>query len=137
MGYCQYRYNPSEQYQRTAPGCAPESHCGARTYPMQDEPEIVPVTEYVDGQPVGRMAFSGRYVNREHDDPHCPAHGGSPAPPAPVITLAQVLEARSRLLELCQQFDQAGELRQALPGLADLVETTPEMAAIETAKEPA
>jgi len=81
MGSCRYRYNPSELYARTPNGAAPETHCGARTFPLYDEPEIVyRMVEQEGGGPVHQPVATGVFLPRSHDDPYCPAHGGTPEP---------------------------------------------------------
>jgi len=111
MGTCQYRFSATESYKRTLPGMAPESCCGARTYPAQDEPELAAVQiefspqERLDaglapGQQAYRQMFTGRYVNRAQDDPHCPAHGGSAPPPPEAPSWEQIEAARQRYEDL-------------------------------------
>jgi hypothetical protein len=100
MGGCQYRFNPSELYQRTGPGMAPESHCGGRTYALADEPEMFPVT-VVDEDGSARTEYrpTGSFLPRAHDDPYCPAHGGTPPPPPRVLTWAE-LQVQAQELEV-------------------------------------
>lgn len=105
MGQCQYRYNPSEQYARTTPGTAPETICGARTYPAIDEPELVPVVAYVGG-PVEYRA-TGRFLPRGFDDPYCPAHGGMPEPPPSPVTMVELDNAYQQYLSLAERFQGA------------------------------
>lgn len=106
-GYCQYRFNPSELYQRTKPGTGVETTCGAATYPAADEPELAAV-RLPDGASVLRP--TGRLVERGHADPYCPAHGGSPEPPPPIPTvddLNLMYEAYSAALGRFQSATQA------------------------------
>jgi hypothetical protein len=105
VGMCRYVYNPTEQYQRTRPGTAPESCCGARTYPAVDEPELVPVApEIIDGQAFHRMVPTGRVTARGQDDPWCPRHGGSPDPGPPPVSLAELQAAQDRYTVLVQRY---------------------------------
>lgn len=114
MGYCTYQYNPSELYKRTAPGTAPEVTCGARTFPAVDDPEVVPVRSHMGSQgAVYEYRHTGNFVARSHDDPYCPAHGGSPEPPPPVVTLDELEARRQAFLELVGRY-QAQHL-SALP----------------------
>lgn len=101
MGQCQYRYNPSEQYQRTKPGMAPETICGALTYPAVDETERIPVAR-ADG--VMEMMETGRMIARGYHDPYCPAHGGTVEPPPAPVTLPELENAYTRYHELAQRF---------------------------------
>lgn len=103
-GLCRYQFNPSELYQRTKHGMGVESHCGSKTFPAVDIPEV-----YVDG---GQFHETGRMVAREHPDPYCPAHGGSPEPPPPPVTKAQLEAARATLADLEQRLGQ-GQLPSA------------------------
>ncbi len=104
MGYCQYRYSATEQYQRTKPGMAPETSCGAPTHAAVDDPELVPVVEQGPDGPVHILRPSGRFTARPQDDPHCPAHGGTEPPPEPVITLDQIEAHRDAYNELVARF---------------------------------
>ncbi len=73
MGECLYRYNDSEKYQR---GMLNETHCGARTWTAfedQDETYIHPDD--------GLLHVRTIKVPKGSDDPYCPAHGGTVAPP--------------------------------------------------------
>lgn len=101
MGQCAYTYNASENYQRTKPGMAPETICGARTYPAVDEPELQALT-----YPDGRIEFrkTGRLLARGYDDPYCPAHGGTPEPPPPPVTETEVQDAYEKYMVLMQRF---------------------------------
>ena len=90
MGSCQYRYNASEIYQKQTPGAGTETHCGGRTWPALDEPEMVPVTVR-DGEDVRtEYHHTGQWLPRAADDPHCPAHGGTPEPPPRVLTWVEL-----------------------------------------------
>lgn len=104
MGQCQYRYNASEQYQRTKPGMAPETHCGARTYPAVDEPEIA---AFPRGDGTVQFRATGRYLPRGYDDPHCPAHGGTEEPPPPPVTTDQLADAYDAYMELAKRYQGA------------------------------
>jgi hypothetical protein len=104
MSQCQYRYNPSETYQRTKPGMAPETICGARTYPAIDEDELLPVT-YGDGRT--EFQKTGRQIARGYDDPYCPMHGGSPEPPPLPVTMPELENAYTRYLELSRRYQGA------------------------------
>jgi hypothetical protein len=111
MGGCQYRFNASEQYQRQTPGAGVETHCGGRTYPLHDEPEMVPVTVR-DGDTVWtEYQHTGAYLPREREDPYCPEHGGTPAPPPRVLTELE-LAAKAQQLEL-QRSEFVAELERA------------------------
>lgn len=110
MGQCQYRYNPSEQYQRTKPGQAPETICGARTYPAVDEPEIA---AYPRGDGSVEMRATGRFVPRGYDDPHCPKHGGMEEPPPPPVTMTELEYAYQRYVELSGRY--SGAVPAAVP----------------------
>ena len=112
MGGCQYRFNPTEQYQRTKPGMGLETHCGGRTYPAFDQPEIVPVTvRDPNGDVRTEWVHTGEFLSRDHDDPYCPAHGGTPAPPPRVLTMAE-LQAKAAELETGRA-ELIGELERA------------------------
>ena len=104
MGQCQYTYNPSEQYQRTKPGMAPETICGARTHPAVDEPELVPMPR---GDGTTEFRESGRVVARGYADPYCPVHGGSPEPPQPPVTMPEIENAYANYMTLAQRFQGA------------------------------
>jgi hypothetical protein len=87
MGSCQYRFSATEIYQRTKPGMGVETHCGGLTFPALDEPEMVPVTvKDPDGGVRTEYRHTGEFLPRGKDDPHCPAHGGTPEPPPRVLT---------------------------------------------------
>jgi hypothetical protein len=107
-GSCQYRFTATELYQRTAPGTAPESHCGARVFAMRDEPEVVPQTVRApDGELMTAFVKTGRMLPREHPDPHCPEHGGTPEPePDPSFDLAQLEAAHAAYLQVASQYQQ-------------------------------
>ena len=104
MGQCQYRYNPSELYQRTKPGQAPETICGARTYPALDEPEMVALSH---GNGVLEMRETGRLMPRGYDDPFCPSHGGTAEPPPPPVTTAELESAYQSYMALASRFQAA------------------------------
>lgn len=99
MGACQYRFNASEIYARQFPGAGVETHCGARTFPAQDEPEMLPVTVRDDDGTRTEYRHTGNYLPRGTDDPHCPEHGGFPAPPPRVLTAVE-LAAQGEQLEI-------------------------------------
>lgn len=100
MGSCQYQYNPSEIYQAQHPGMGVESHCGGRTYPAVDEPEMVPMTvRDLEGNAATVYTHTGNFLPREKDDPYCPRHGGTPEPPPRVLTNMELL-AQGETLEL-------------------------------------
>lgn len=100
MGACQYRFNPSEAYQRTGPGQGVETHCGGRTWPAVDEPELLPVT--VRDGPDVRTEYrpTGVLLPRAQADPYCPAHGGCAPVDAPQVTYAELEASGRRLAEL-------------------------------------
>jgi hypothetical protein len=125
MGTCQYRYNPSEQYQLQHPGAGIETSCGAQTYPAQDEPELFPVTD-VNGVTV--MRETGRLLARAQDDPYCPAHGGMPEPPPPPVTVAELEAAHARYLALSQRFEgqDGGAITATVPEPAELTRGEPQ-----------
>ena len=104
MGTCQYRFNATEIYRRTPPGTAPETTCGARTYPAVDEPELAPVS-YPDGRVEYRK--TGRLIPRGQHDPHCPVHGGSPEPEPPPVTMAELENAHDAYMQLAARFEGA------------------------------
>lgn len=106
MGHCIYRFNASEHYQRTPPGCAPDTHCGAQTYPIYDEPEIVlQRIRQPDGTVTLEPLSTGVLLPRATDDPYCPEHGGTPKPDPGLIRmfLTRELETRQKELEALQQ----------------------------------
>lgn len=98
--YCRYQYNPSEQYQRAKPGQGVETVCGSATYPAADEPELIPVRTG-DGT---QYRPSGRYLPRDQADPYCPAHGGSPEPPPPPVSVDELERAYGDYLAMTQRF---------------------------------
>lgn len=101
MGRCIYRFNPSEHYQRTPPGCAPETHCGAETYPIYDEPELVyRLVQAPDGSTAQHPVESGVLLPRREDDPYCPEHGGTPKPDENTIHMFLQREFDRRRSEL-------------------------------------
>lgn len=123
MGNCTYVWNPSEIYQRTKPGQGIETVCGARTWPLVDEPEIVPVR--VPNPAGGAEAVyayhnTGKSLPRANDDPYCPAHGGATEPPPPPVTIEQLQTAHEAYLQLVDRFerDKAAAERPALVGVA-------------------
>jgi hypothetical protein len=105
MGFCSYQHNPSELYRRTKPGTAPETICGARTFPAVDEPEIVVVKTGMgpDGA-VYEYRPTGACLARAQDDPYCPEHGGSPPPPPPPVSVAELEHAWSAYQLLSERF---------------------------------
>lgn len=115
MGTCQYAYGPSELYRRTRPGTAPETCCGARTWPLHDNPEFVRMTEPGPDGPVHRMVATGRLLPRRHDDPYCPEHGGTPAQ-QPVVPLADLQAAYDHYMALAGSYQPAQA--PALPAAA-------------------
>lgn len=125
MGTCQYRYNPSEQYQLQHPGAGIETSCGARTYPAIDEPELFPVTD-VNGVTV--MRETGRTLARAQDDPYCPRHGGMPEPPPPPVTMAELEAAHARYLALSKRYEgqDGGAITAAVPDPAELMGSEPQ-----------
>ena len=125
MGFCIYQRNPSELYRRTTPGTAPETVCGGRTFPAVDEPEIVVVKTGMgpDGA-IYEYRPTGRHVPRATDDPYCPDHGGSPAPPPPAVEMADLEHAYAAYAELAARY-------QAQPGAAIAV-TPPAPAELTT-----
>lgn len=105
QNYCRYRYSPTELYQRTKPGTAPETHCGARTYYAYDEPELVPQTVTDDdGQPITIHVRTGRMLARVLPDPYCPAHGGTPEPQPEQLHMAELEAAHAAYLQLAGQY---------------------------------
>jgi hypothetical protein len=112
IGQCQYRYNPSETYQRTKPGMAPESMCGARTFAAVDEPEIMP---YPRGDGTTEFRATGRFIARGFDDPYCPAHGGSPEPPQMPVTMPELETAYTAYIELAKRFTGAAPVTTPTP----------------------
>lgn len=107
MGHCRYAYNPSELYRLTPPGSAPETCCGRPTFPVVDEPE----TAVIRGPNGEAMAIpTGRLVAREHDDPYCPMHGGSPEPEPQPLTAGELAAARQLYGSLLARFQAAGTL---------------------------
>lgn len=122
MGTCQYRFNPSEMYQRSQPGMGVETSCGARTYAAIDDPELAPLTG-LDG--TVQWKLTGRMMPRSHDDPYCPGHGGTPEPPEPPVTQAELQAAHDQFAELAARFQRqsglvpsvaAAELASEAPG---------------------
>lgn len=101
-GYCVYRYNPSEIYQRSKPGQGVETVCGAPTFPANDIPEIVNVPDE-DGNLVWK--HTGRFVTRVERDPHCPKHGGSSKPPEPPVSASDVAKAQARLQSIQSRYN--------------------------------
>lgn len=126
MGICQYRYSPSEQYQRTRPGMAPESCCGAPTYHLADEPEMALVSVRYGDEVVDEWHPTGRMVPRAHPDPYCPAHGGTPEPPPPPVSMSDLELAHAQYLELAQRFQEqtGGAITAAVPEPAALAAPT-------------
>jgi hypothetical protein len=51
------------------------------------------------------MVATGRLVNREQDDPHCPAHGGCPEPLPLLVTVLDIQRAREAYAALVTRFD--------------------------------
>lgn len=115
MNQCQYRFNLTELYQRTKPGMAPETICGAPTYPAIDEPERIPLSRS-DG--VMEMIETGRFIARGYSDPYCPAHGGTPEPPPSPVTLPELENAFTRYQELSQRF--TGAIPATVPSPEEL-----------------
>ena len=115
MGSCQYRFNLTEIYQKTKPGMGVETHCGGRTYAAVDEPEMLPMTIRDDnGDAHTEYVHTGSYLPREVDDPHCPAHGGTPEPPPRIKTTAELISA-GQALEAARQEYLAELERAGLP----------------------
>jgi hypothetical protein len=119
MGYCQYCYNPSEQYQLQHPGAGIETSCGRPTYPAVDEPELFPVTD-INGVTV--MRETGRLLPRAQHDPYCPYHGGSPEPPPPPVSQAELQVAYTRYRELAQRYEgqAGGAMTASVPAPAEI-----------------
>jgi hypothetical protein len=119
VGACTYVFNPSEIYQRTKPGQGVETTCGALTFPAVDDPEIVPVRMKTPG--VAEVTWSylptGKMQARSQDDPYCPAHGGSPEPPPPPVTMADLQAAHDAYLELAARFEHGQAEQPALQGV--------------------
>lgn len=119
MGFCSYQFNASELYRRTKPGQAPEVTCGARTFPAVDEPEVAVVRTGMgsDGA-IYEYRPTGRHIARPTDDPHCPAHGGSPEPPPPPVSLDQLQAMYDAYAELYARYEAEAapfELRPGVP----------------------
>jgi hypothetical protein len=107
-GRCRYLYNASEQYQMQTPGSGVESNCGATTYPIVDEPEIVPVTiRPPEGNPYVTFQKTGHLLPREKPDPYCPVHGGTQPVEQTTITFAEVIAAQKNLAQLAEQYQTA------------------------------
>ena len=89
------------------PGSGVESHCGAVTYPIVDEPEIIPVTVRQDGglPPYVTYQKSGHVLPRPTPDPYCPGDGGTTPPTGPVVDLAQVQAAARQAAELAEAYE--------------------------------
>lgn len=106
MGHCSYIFNPSEIYRRTKPGQGVETMCGALTFPAVDDPEIVPVRVPTPGVAAASYSYlpTGNMLPRSQDDPYCPQHGGSPEPPPPPVTMAQLQAAHEAYLQLAERF---------------------------------
>lgn len=131
MGRCLYRFNASEHYQRTPPGCAPETHCAAETYPIYDEPEVIyRMVQDATGAVTYTGIESGVYLPRGTDDPHCPAHGGTPRPDTGVIHMFLQREFERKQGELDALKAQLGA--QAAPDLLALGGVAPDPAAAPT-----
>ena len=125
MGSCQYRFNASEHYQRTPPGCAPETHCGAQTYPIYDEPEIIyRRVQNPDGTLGIEPIETGVLLPRAADDPHCPEHGGTPAPEPGMIRMFLQRELDTKRAEIEAIQAQLEGTPQAQPVRAELVAGT-------------
>lgn len=125
MGSCRYQFNPSELYQRTKPGQGVETTCGARTFPANDEPELVIVVTGVDpssGEKYYDAIRTGRFRPREQDDPYCPAHGGSPEPPPPPVSMAELEAAHAVYAQLATRYaiQEGGALPNPVPAPASL-----------------
>jgi hypothetical protein len=127
-GACRYSYNPSETYQRTRPGYGVETHCGAITFAALDDPEIVALT-----QPDGTVKFAhtGRMLPRSYPDPYCEFHGGTPEPPAPPVSVAELEAAHTAYVELAGRFQMqaGGALTAAVEAPAELAAAPAELAA--------
>ena len=119
-GHCRYLFNASELYRRTKPGQGVETMCGALTFPAVDDPEIVPVRVNTPGVAEATYSYlpTGKMLPRSHDDPYCPAHGGSPEPPPPPVSMADLQAAHEAYLQLAARFqhDNAGDV-PALQGV--------------------
>jgi hypothetical protein len=88
-------------YQRTGPGQAPETTCGARTWPVVDEPEMMQV-RLANGEYAYRE--TGRVLARETPDPYCPGHRGSPEPPPPPVHVEDMQHAYTAYMEMAARF---------------------------------
>jgi hypothetical protein len=120
VGHCRYLFNPSELYQRTKPGQGVETMCGALTFPAVDDPEIVPVRVRTPGVAEHTWSYlpTGKMQPRSYDDPYCPAHGGSPEPPPPPVTMADLQAAHEAYLELAARFEHGQAELPAVTGVA-------------------
>ena len=111
MGRCIYRFTASESYQRTPPGCGVETHCGAETYPIYDQPEIVLARVLQeDGSTALEHVATGVLLPRTEDDPHCPEHGGTPKPEPGLIKMflqREMAQKRAELQALQSQLESA------------------------------
>lgn len=123
QGHCTYVFNPSEIYQRTKPGMGVETTCGALTWPAADEPEIVarPVRQPGIAEITYQYLNTGRMLPREHPDPYCPAHGGSPQPPPPPVTMDELETAHAWYAELAARFQaESGAITAPVPAPAQI-----------------
>lgn len=133
MGHCTYQFNASEIYQRSKPGHGVETVCGGLTFPAVDDPEIVPVRVPNPGsaEAVYSYVTTGRMLPRSQADPFCPRHGGSPEPPPPPVTMAELQAAQASYLELAARFQRDQPEAAALEGVA-----LPSLPASEAADAP-
>jgi hypothetical protein len=137
VGHCTYQYNASEIYQRTKPGQGVETVCGGLTFPAIDEPEIVPVRMPNPGvaEAVYSYHATGRMLPRAQADPFCPRHGGSPEPPPPPVTMAELQAAHAAYLELAARFEHGQDGTPAVEGVVLPALTPPSAAAPVTAEQ--
>ena len=122
-GHCSYVFNPSEIYQKTKPGMGVETTCGALTWPAADEPEVA--ARAVRQRGIAEVTYqyikTGRMLPREHADPYCPAHGGSPEPPPPPVTMDELEAAHTWYAQLAARFQaESGAITAAVPAPAQL-----------------
>ena len=122
-GHCSYVFNPSEIYQKTKPGMGVETTCGALTWPAADEPEVVARAVRQPGiaEVTYQYLHTGRMLPREHPDPYCPAHGGSPEPPPPPVTMDELEAAHTWYAQLAARFQaESGAIPVAVPAPAQI-----------------
>lgn len=71
-GYCKYEYTPSELYRNPGTGTT----CGRVTHHAYDVPEKRQVQSDDGSQ---QWVETGQMLARQHPDPFCPLHGGTPS----------------------------------------------------------